>query len=103
VITFNGVNCALFFNERFEFVEECSSFKRVVQPGNGTAPLVLANIKAPKNGYANLYLSNESDEAVYLCNRNRPILGNTNPLDYTLARLGISANETRQGMTVGLC
>ncbi|HZH97089.1 MAG TPA: hypothetical protein VEY06_14455, partial [Flavisolibacter sp.] len=47
----------LFFNERFEFVEEGSSFKRVVQPGNGTAPLVLANIKAPKNGYAYVYLS----------------------------------------------
>jgi hypothetical protein len=29
---------------------------------------VLSNIKAPKNGYAYIYLSNENDDAVYFDN-----------------------------------
>jgi RHS repeat-associated protein len=38
---------------------------RVVTPGNGAAPLALLNIKAPKNGYCLVYVSNESPENVF--------------------------------------
>jgi len=58
----------MFFNERFEFVEEGSMALRVSQPGDEAAPLVLSNIKAPKNGYVYIYLSNENDQPVYFDN-----------------------------------
>lgn len=58
----------LFFNERFEFVGEGSSFARVQNAGVSNASLTLANIKAPKNGFAFVYVSNESDEMVYFDN-----------------------------------
>ena len=56
----------LFFDERFNFVG--SDYDRVSQAGNGAPPLTLAQIKAPKNGYAYVYVSNESDEMVYFDN-----------------------------------
>ena len=55
----------LFFNERFEFVGEGSKALRVSQAGDGAPALVIPNVKAPKNGYAYVYLSNESAEAVF--------------------------------------
>ncbi len=55
----------VFFDERFNYVAENSTALRVYQQGNGAAPLVLANIKTPKNGFAYIYLSNESAEPVY--------------------------------------
>lgn len=58
----------LFFDERFNFVSEGSASLRVQQSGNGAPALVLANIKAPKNGYAYVYVANESDEMVYFDN-----------------------------------
>jgi RHS repeat-associated protein len=59
----------VFFNERFEFVGEGSTAVRVSQAGDGADPLVLPlNTKAPKNGYAYIYLSNENDDAVYFDN-----------------------------------
>jgi len=59
----------MFFDERFNFVPENSTAVRVSQPGDGAAPLVLPlNIKAPKNGYAYIYVSNENDQPVYFDN-----------------------------------
>jgi RHS repeat-associated protein len=58
----------LFFDERFNFVQESSQTLRVSQAGNGADPLTMLNIKAPKNGYAYVYVSNESDEHVYFDN-----------------------------------
>lgn len=58
----------VFFDERFNYISTGSYFIRVSQQGNGASPLVLANIKAPKNGYAFVYLSNQSDEPVYFDN-----------------------------------
>ena len=55
----------VFFDERFNYVAENSMTLRVSQQGDNAAPLVLANIKAPKNGFAYIYLSNESSEPVY--------------------------------------
>jgi RHS repeat-associated protein len=69
----NGTNpkaymTIMFFDERFNFVSEGSTALRVSQQGDNAAPLVLANIKSPKNGYAYVYLSNESNEPVYFDN-----------------------------------
>jgi RHS repeat-associated protein len=58
----------LFFDERFNFVSEGSTSQRVSGADNSNAALTLANIKAPKNGYAYIYVSNESDEYVYFDN-----------------------------------
>ncbi len=58
----------LFFDERFNFIADGSTNQRVIQAGNDALPLVLASIKAPKNGYAYVYVSNESDEMVYFDN-----------------------------------
>lgn len=60
----------LFFDERFNFVGESSSSLRVSQADVNNASLTLADLKAPKNGYAYAYLSNESDEMVYFDNFN---------------------------------
>lgn len=58
----------LFFDERFNFVSEGSMAYRVQTAGNGAAPLVIPPTRAPKNGYAYVYVSNESDEMVYFDN-----------------------------------
>ena len=57
----------MFFNERFEFVEENSQALPVSQANAGAA-LVIPNIKAPKNGYVYVYVSNQSDQPVYFDN-----------------------------------
>lgn len=60
----------LFFDERFNFVEESSTSIRVSQRNVNDASLTLPHIKAPKNGYVYVYVSNESNEAVYFDNLN---------------------------------
>lgn len=62
---------ALFFDEQFNFIAEGSYSKRVGAAGEDILPLLDNNgnsIKAPKNGYAFVYVSNESDEHVYFDN-----------------------------------
>ena len=56
----------VFFDERFTFVPESSSSVRV-GAANTPATLALLNLRAPKNGYVYIYLSNESDESVPAC------------------------------------
>ena len=59
----------LFFDERFNFVgSEPVHSDRVKVEGNNTDILSITGIKAPKNGYAYIYVSNESDEPVYFDN-----------------------------------
>ncbi|MBX2922898.1 MAG: hypothetical protein KF746_11940 [Chitinophagaceae bacterium] len=59
----------LFFDERFNLVSVTDG--GVVQAqvaatwSTATAPLVLANTRAPKNGYVYVYVSNRSDQHVY--------------------------------------
>jgi RHS repeat-associated protein len=55
----------LFFDERFNFVEGSSQSTRVVAAGDNAAPIALLNIKVPKNGYAFVYVSNESPTNVF--------------------------------------
>lgn len=58
----------LFFDERFNYVGTSSQWQQVSQAGDGASPLVLANIQAPKNGYAYIYVSNKSTQPVYFDN-----------------------------------
>ena len=58
----------IFFDEQFNFVKEVSGFKRVSQAGNGASPIVVTDIKAVKNGYVYVYLSNETGVPVYFDN-----------------------------------
>ncbi|KAI9436102.1 hypothetical protein F5148DRAFT_1303720 [Russula earlei] len=46
----------LFFDERFNYVAEGSTSQPVQTSGDGASPLILANIKAPKNGYVYVYI-----------------------------------------------
>ena len=59
----------LFFDERFNFISEGSYAARVTAAGDAAPALVLpVNTKAPKNGFAYIYVSNESAEPVYFDN-----------------------------------
>ena len=58
----------VFFDERFNFVEEASTSQRVSQSGDAASALGLLNIKAPKNGYCFVYISNESSANVFFDN-----------------------------------
>lgn len=59
----------LFFDERFNFIEATDGgvWQQQVASsvgGNGL-PLAIGNVKAPKNGYVFVYVSNQSDQDVY--------------------------------------
>ncbi|HVK96576.1 MAG TPA: RHS repeat-associated core domain-containing protein, partial [Flavisolibacter sp.] len=62
----------LFFDERFKFIEAVDGGVAQQQVagavGSSGASLTLANIKAPKNGYAYAYVSNQSHQDVYFDN-----------------------------------
>lgn len=58
----------LFFDEQFNYVSTGSGFLRVSQAGDGNYNLTVTGLKAPKNGYAYIYLSNGSLEPVYFDN-----------------------------------
>ncbi len=62
----------LFFDERFNLVSVSDGGVAQQQVASSwsstTAPLGLGNIKAPKNGYAYIYVSNLSDQSVYFDN-----------------------------------
>lgn len=93
----------LYFDERFNLIEEGSETKRVSQAGNGASPLVLPMRKAPKNGYALVYLCNESDEMVYFDNlqvkhdRGR-IIEENHYYAYGLKNAGISSRKLADAM-----
>ncbi|NML21843.1 hypothetical protein HHL16_13210 [Pseudoflavitalea sp. G-6-1-2] len=54
----------MFFDENFNYVGEASGAKLISGNSNDNAVSAL-NIRVPKNGYAYVYLSNESDWPVY--------------------------------------
>jgi RHS repeat-associated protein len=88
----------LFFDERFNYVGENSTYQRVSAAGTSNASLTVTGIKAPRNGYAFVYLSNESDEMVYFDNfqvshtRGR-IIEENHYYAYGLKMAGISSNK----------
>ncbi len=91
----------LFFDERFNYVGDGSTFERARQSDAGNhnpSPLLLQEIKAPKNGYAFVYVSNESNEFVYFDNlkikhtRGR-ILEENHYYAFGLKIAGISSNK----------
>lgn len=88
----------LFFDERFNFVPENSTISRVQTSGNGADPLTMLNIKAPKNGYAYVFVSNESNEHVYFDNlqvthERGAILEENHYYSYGLKIAGISSKK----------
>lgn len=90
----------VFFDERFNFVTDGSASLRVSQSGSGASPLVLANIKAPKNGYAFVYVSNESNEMVYfddlqVSNNHGRIIEENHYYAYGLRIAGISSRKVQ--------
>ncbi len=62
----------LFFDERFNFIAQADGGVAQQQVASSwtttTMPLGLLNIKAPKNGYVFVYVSNRSDQTVYFDN-----------------------------------
>lgn len=60
---------AIFFDERFNFIPAADGGVAQQQVaatvGSNGSSLTLANIKAPKNGYAYVYVSNQSNNDVY--------------------------------------
>jgi RHS repeat-associated protein len=58
----------LFFDDQFNFVASTSGAERVQAPGDGQQPLMKDDIRAVKNGYVFVYLSNESAEPVFFDN-----------------------------------
>lgn len=62
----------LFFDERFNFISAADGGVAQQQVassvGSNGASLTLANIKSPKNGYAYVYVSNQSNNDVYFDN-----------------------------------
>lgn len=58
----------IFLDEQFNFVAATSGCRRVSQAGDGADPIAITNIKAVKNGYVYVYLTNESGTAVYFDN-----------------------------------
>ena len=74
--------------------------ERVNGAGNSNASLTISDAKAPKNGYAYVYVSNESIENVYFDNlqvkheRGR-IIEENHYYAYGLKIAGISSNKFR--------
>jgi RHS repeat-associated protein len=62
----------LFFDERFNFISSADggvSYQQVASTWTtSTSPLGLTNIKAPKNGYVLIYVSNRSQQDVFFDN-----------------------------------
>lgn len=97
----------IFFDEQFNIVKEVSGFKRVSQAGDGAAPLVTDEIKARKNGYVYVYLSNESGEPVYFDNfsvsheRGR-LISEDHYYAYGLKITGISSRSVSSSLNPGM-
>ena len=85
----------LFFDEQFRFVPGGSQCIAVVTAGS-VQTLGVANVAVPKNGYAYVYISNESNNVVYFDNlhvlHNRgPLLEETHYYPFGLTMAGISS------------
>ncbi|HEY6504584.1 MAG TPA: DUF6443 domain-containing protein [Chitinophagaceae bacterium] len=94
----------LFFDEQFKFVEQGSEIIQMNRKGSGEQlSRVLGNAKeAPKNGYAYIYISNESNNLVYfdnllLTHERGPVLEETHYYPFGLTMAGISSKALSFG------
>lgn len=95
----------LFFDEQFKFVAQNSEIVPVTVVGSGqTITRVLQDAKvAPKNGYAYIYVSNESNNFVYfdkfqIIHEQGAILEETHYYPFGLTMAGISSKALNFGM-----
>jgi RHS repeat-associated protein len=58
----------LFFDERFNFIAAADGGVAQQQVSSSFVPLTLTDVKVPKNGYAYIYVSNQSNSDVYFDN-----------------------------------
>ncbi|MBN9299841.1 MAG: hypothetical protein J0I41_22755, partial [Filimonas sp.] len=91
----------LFFDEQMKFVSEGSTMVPVVTKGSRDQ-LIKTNIAAPKNGYAYVYMNNESNNLVYFDNlkvtHNRgPLLSEDHYYPFGLTTAGISFKASTFG------
>jgi RHS repeat-associated protein len=97
--------CVMFFDERFQFDKDHSIVIPVGYAPNQrvTIDKRFSNaITVPKNGYAYIYFTNESDETVYfdnfyLSHERGPILEETHYYPFGLTMQGISAKSVEFG------
>lgn len=96
----------LFFDEQFKFVQQNSEVKPITVKGNGAyLECIGVNAKiAPKNGYAYIYISNESNNLVYFDNlqithRRGKISEENHYYPYGLTLNGISSKAINYGKT----
>ncbi len=87
----------IFFDEQFNFIQDKSVFTQVsVSDVKGQISYVLGNaIEVPKNGYAYIYVNNESDNLVYFDNlaithERGPIVEDNHYYPFGLSMAGIS-------------
>jgi RHS repeat-associated protein len=58
----------LFFDDQLNLIPDATQQRQVNNTDDGSNPLVIQSVLAPKNGYAYVYVSNQSDEMVYFDN-----------------------------------
>jgi RHS repeat-associated protein len=88
----------LFFDEQFNFIAEGSTSRQVSSSPDGVTPLIIDNVPAPKNGYAFVYVGNESDAMVYFDNlqvthSHSPLIEENHYYAYGLRIAGISSRK----------
>lgn len=95
----------LFFDEQFKFILNKSIFSQVTSPNiRAQITYVLSNaIEVPQNGYAYIYVSNESNNNVYFDNlaitHNRgPIVEDNHYYPFGLMMAGISSSAFKFGI-----
>jgi RHS repeat-associated protein len=94
----------LFFDEQFNFIQNKSIFSQVTTPNiRGQISYVLGNaIEVPQNGYAYIYVSNESNNNVYFDNLaishgRGPIIEDNHYYPFGLMMAGISSSALKFG------